>query len=54
MQTKYYVVVGAIVGGILGALVAKTLDIHMGLTTVFGFGLGFLVVERQIRDNLPK
>jgi len=54
METKYYVVVGAVIGGVLGALIAKTLDIHMGLTTVFGFGVGFLLVERQIKDKLPQ
>ena len=52
METKYMVVVGAVVGGIIGAAIAKVLDIHMGLTVVFCFGLGFLVVERQIREKI--
>lgn len=52
MEPKYYVVIGALLGGIIGVVIAKLLDIHMGLTVVFCFGLGFLIVERQIRDKL--
>ncbi|MDD5111605.1 MAG: hypothetical protein PHG85_03605 [Candidatus Altiarchaeota archaeon] len=52
MDKKYYVVIGAILGGIIGAVIAYYLQIHMGLTTVFCFGLGFLLVERQIRDQI--
>ena len=52
MEIKYYVIIGAIIGGIIGAVLGKVLQFHMGLTTVFGTGIGFLLVERQIRDKI--
>lgn len=53
MEVKYYVVLGAVIGGVIGAGIAKVTGFHMGLTVVFFFGLGFLAVERQIRSKLP-
>lgn len=53
MEVKYLVVLGALIGGAVGAAISKVTGFHMGLTVVFFFGLGFLVVERQIRDKLP-
>jgi len=52
MEPKYFVVIGAVLGGIIGAVIAQLLQIHMGLTVVFFFGLGFLAVERQVREKL--
>jgi hypothetical protein len=52
MDVKYFVIAGAILGGVIGAVLGKVLQIHMGLTTVFCTGLGFLLVERQVRDKI--